>query len=32
MEAVYNQKADVPYDSEKPLFKYGHGLAYEKLN
>ncbi|MBL6448401.1 glycoside hydrolase family 3 C-terminal domain-containing protein [Fulvivirga sp. 29W222] len=28
MEAVYKQKADVPYDSEKPLFKFGFGLQY----
>lgn len=32
MEAVYNQKTDVPYDSESPLFKYGFGLTYKKLN
>ena len=30
MEAVYKQKADVPYDSENPLFKFGHGLSYKK--
>ena len=28
MEAVLNQKEDVPYDSENPLFNYGHGLTY----
>jgi beta-glucosidase len=28
MEAVRNQKEDVPYDSENPLFKFGHGLSY----
>lgn len=30
MQAVENQKTDVPYDSENPLFKFGHGLEYEK--
>lgn len=30
MQAVANQKTDVPYDSENPLFKFGHGLEYEK--
>ena len=30
MQAVENQKTDVPYDSENPLFKFGFGLAYEK--
>jgi beta-glucosidase len=29
-QAVENQKEDVPYDSEDPLYKYGHGLSYEK--
>ena len=29
MEAVYNQKTDVPYDSENPLFKFGFGLDYK---
>jgi beta-glucosidase len=28
MEAVRNQKADVPYDSENPLYAFGFGLAY----
>lgn len=28
MEAVRNQKEDLPYDSENPLFKFGHGLSY----
>lgn len=28
MEAVRQQKEDVPYDSENPLFKFGHGLSY----
>lgn len=29
MEAVRAQKEDVPYDSEDPLFEFGHGLSYE---
>ncbi len=29
MEAVRAQKEDVPYDSENPLFPFGHGLSYE---
>jgi beta-glucosidase len=28
MEAVREQKEDVPYDSENPLFPFGHGLTY----
>lgn len=28
MEAVRNQHEDVPYDSENPLFLFGHGLSY----
>jgi len=28
MEAVRNQKEDVPHDSENPLFEFGHGLSY----
>jgi beta-glucosidase len=28
MEAVYKQKEDLPYDSENPLFPFGHGLTY----
>jgi len=28
MEAVKNQKEDVPFDSESPIFKFGHGLSY----
>lgn len=28
MEAVRKQKEDVPYDSENPLFVFGHGLSY----
>ena len=28
MEAVRAQQADVPYDSENPLFPFGHGLTY----
>ncbi|MGB9747646.1 MAG: glycoside hydrolase family 3 N-terminal domain-containing protein [Bacteroidales bacterium] len=29
MDAVRNQKEDVPYDSEKPLFPFGFGLRYQ---
>ncbi|MGK7393917.1 MAG: glycoside hydrolase family 3 N-terminal domain-containing protein [Candidatus Cyclobacteriaceae bacterium M3_2C_046] len=29
MRAVENQYEDVPYDSENPLFPFGHGLTYE---
>jgi beta-glucosidase len=28
MEAVRNQKADVPYDSMNPLFPFGFGMSY----
>jgi beta-glucosidase len=28
MEAVKNQKEDVPFDSENPVFKFGFGLSY----
>ena len=28
MEAVRNQKADLPYDSENPLYAFGFGLSY----
>ena len=28
MDAVRNQKADVPYDSEDPLYSFGFGLSY----
>ncbi|MEP7136395.1 MAG: glycoside hydrolase family 3 N-terminal domain-containing protein [Chloroflexota bacterium] len=28
MEAVRKQKEDLPYDSENPLFEFGHGLSY----
>ncbi len=28
-EAVLNQKEDVPFDSENPLFLFGYGLKYE---
>ena len=30
MEAVKNQKTDVPHDSENPLFEFGYGLRYKK--
>jgi beta-glucosidase len=29
MEAVRNQKEDVPYDSKDPLYKFGSGLSYK---
>jgi beta-glucosidase len=29
MDAVRNQKADVPYDSDDPLYPFGFGLAYK---
>lgn len=29
MEAVRQQKADLPYDSKQPLFPFGFGLHYE---
>ena len=28
MDAVRRQHPDVPYDSEDPLFAFGHGLQY----
>jgi len=28
MDAVRNQKPDVPYDSEQPLYPFGFGLSY----
>ena len=28
MEAVRDQKEDLPYDSMNPLFLFGHGLNY----
>ncbi len=28
MEAVRRQRPDVPRDSERPLFEFGHGLGY----
>lgn len=28
IETVLKQKEDLPYDSENPLFKFGHGLTY----
>jgi len=30
MDAVNNQKEDLPYDSKKPLYKFGHGLRYRR--
>jgi beta-glucosidase len=28
MEAVRRQQPDVPYDSDRPLFPFGHRLSY----
>ena len=28
MDAVLKQKEDMPYDSENPLFEFGHGVSY----
>jgi len=30
MEAVRNQKEDVPFDSQNPLFQFGYGLRYNE--
>lgn len=32
LEAVENQKEDVPFDSKNPLFPFGYGLTYESGN
>ena len=29
-ESVVNQKEDVPFDLENPLFRFGHGLSYDR--
>lgn len=29
MDAVRKQKEDAPFDSENPLYRFGHGLTYE---
>lgn len=29
MEAVNNQKDDLPYDSKNPLYQFGFGLGYK---
>lgn len=31
VEAVSNQKEDMPYDSKDPLYPFGHGLSYTSL-
>jgi beta-glucosidase len=31
LAAVQRQKADVPYDSDNPLFPFGHGLSYPDI-
>lgn len=28
MEAVHNQKENMPHDSKDPLYKFGYGLSY----
>jgi len=28
MEAVINQKPDVPFDSANPLYRFGDGLSF----
>lgn len=30
MKAVEAQVADVPFDTEDPMFEFGHGLSYNK--
>ncbi|KAG9728364.1 glycosyl hydrolase family 3 N terminal domain-containing protein, partial [Aureobasidium melanogenum] len=30
MEAVEAQVADVPFDTEDPVFEFGHGLSYDR--
>ena len=30
MEAVLQQKEDLPYDSKNPLYSFGFGLSYDK--
>jgi hypothetical protein len=30
MAAVEASKEDVPFDTENPVFKFGHGLSYEE--
>ena len=29
-ESVLNQREDVPFDLENPLFRFGHGLSYDE--
>ncbi|KAI6779251.1 uncharacterized protein J7T54_007778 [Emericellopsis cladophorae] len=31
MEDVENQFEDVPFDTENPVFRFGHGLSYENV-
>ena len=31
MAAVEASKEDVPFDTENPVFKFGHGLSYEEV-
>jgi beta-glucosidase len=30
LQAVERQKEDLPYDSESPLYPFGHGLTYRR--
>ena len=30
-DAVLEQKEDLPYDSKRPLYKFGYGLSYNEL-
>ena len=32
MEAVENSREDMPYDTEQPIFKFGHGLGYSTFS
>lgn len=32
MEAVEASKEDVPFDTENPVFRFGHGLSYEECD
>ncbi|KAF1364189.1 glycoside hydrolase [Lizonia empirigonia] len=32
MEAVEVSKEDVPFDTENPVFRFGHGLSYEECD
>ena len=32
IEAVENQKEDVPFDSKDPLYSFGYGMGYDQFN